>query len=93
MQIAVVGAGVAGAFCSKALKKMGAVVTVFEAGRGPGGRMSRRKEGQHQFDHGAQFFYAESDAFVRLACDQIKSICSAFATKYSILSIAARLKR
>ena len=65
MNIAVVGAGVAGAFCSKALKKMGVAVTVFEAGRGPGGRMARRKEGQHQFDHGAQFFYAESETFVR----------------------------
>ena len=36
MKIAVEGAGVAGAFCSNSLRKMGAAVTVFEAGRGPG---------------------------------------------------------
>ncbi len=66
MKIAVVGAGVAGAFCSKSLRKMGAAVTVFEAGRGPGGRMARRKEGAYQFDHGAQFFYGENETFLRL---------------------------
>jgi renalase len=66
MKVAVIGAGVAGAFCSKSLKKMGATVTVFEAGRGPGGRMARRREGAYQFDHGAQFFHGENETFLRL---------------------------
>ncbi len=65
MKVAVIGAGVAGAFCSKSLKKMGAAVTVFEAGRGPGGRMARRREGTYQFDHGAQFFHGENETFLR----------------------------
>ncbi|CAJ1952961.1 unnamed protein product [Cylindrotheca closterium] len=45
-----------GAACAQKLAENGASVTIFEAGRGVGGRMSTRKtEEGFQFDHGAQY--------------------------------------
>jgi len=38
-------------------------VTVFEKARGPGGRMSTRREGDLEFDHGAQYFTVGDDRF------------------------------
>jgi renalase len=66
--VAVIGAGVAGAACAAALARAGHHVTVFDKARGPGGRMSTRR-GQHvdaqplAFDHGAQFFTARDAGF------------------------------
>ncbi|MCO5613359.1 hypothetical protein L7F22_067635 [Adiantum nelumboides] len=59
--VAVVGAGAAGLACASRLAEHGFLVTVFDSGRGPGGRMSQRREkgsdGSHlYFDHGAQYF-------------------------------------
>ncbi|XP_021905768.1 uncharacterized protein LOC110820568 isoform X2 [Carica papaya] len=52
---------VSGAVCASALAKNGVSVSVFELGRGPGGRMSQRRENTGDgnellFDHGAPFF-------------------------------------
>jgi predicted NAD/FAD-dependent oxidoreductase len=38
-------------------------VTVFEKGRGSGGRMATRREGGYEFDHGAPYFTAGDGAF------------------------------
>ena len=92
MKIAVVGAGVAGAFCSNALKKMGISVTVFEAGRGPGGRMARRKEGEFQFDHGAQFFLAEREAFQRFFFSRHTRFISEMNNRFYIFSQVQEMK-
>lgn len=59
--VAVVGAGVAGLACASRLAEHGFPVTVFDSGRGPGGRMSQRRERASDgkillFDHGAQYF-------------------------------------
>lgn len=52
--IAIVGAGVAGAVCANQLALVGHAVTVFDKGRGPGGRTSsRRTDSGRRFDHGA----------------------------------------
>jgi renalase len=60
---AVIGAGLAGLTCARALADAGHSVVVFDKGRGLGGRMaSRRKEGWH-FDHGAVVLRATSDRF------------------------------
>jgi predicted NAD/FAD-dependent oxidoreductase len=57
--IAIIGAGMAGLACARALADAGVSVTVFEKSRGPGGRMSaRRTENGGSFDHGAQYFTA-----------------------------------
>ncbi len=52
LQVAVVGAGLAGLACARVLADAGLRVTVFEKSRGPGGRTSTRREGMFRFDHG-----------------------------------------
>lgn len=66
-RIAVVGAGIAGLLCARTLADHGLSVTLFDKGRGPGGRTSTRMTGGDQFDHGAQFFTARSPLLRRLA--------------------------
>ncbi|GAV78674.1 NAD_binding_8 domain-containing protein [Cephalotus follicularis] len=60
-KVAVVGSGISGAVCASTLAKNGVSVTLFESARGPGGRMSQRREMSEDgkellFDHGAPFF-------------------------------------
>jgi renalase len=62
LRIAVQGSGVAAAAVAERLCKRHEV-TVFEAGRGPGGRMSTRRAGAYQWDHGAQYFSPKTEAF------------------------------
>ena len=60
-RVAVVGSGISGAVCASLLARNGVSVTLFESARGPGGRMSYRKEITEDgkelvFDHGAPLF-------------------------------------
>ena len=72
MRIAIVGAGLAGLSCGARLRDAGHAVSLFDKGRGPGGRLSHRRSqtpiGEAQFDHGAQYFTAR-DADFRRAVD------------------------
>lgn len=61
--VAVIGAGVAGLACAQRLQRAGRHVVVFDKGRRPGGRVSTRRSGGVQFDHGAQFFTARDPRF------------------------------
>lgn len=67
LPIAVIGAGLAGISAARALIACGHAVTIFDKGRGPGGRLATRRieaEGRTlQFDHGAQYLRAESADF------------------------------
>lgn len=67
MRIVIIGAGMSGLACAQALERMGHSVTLFDKGRGPGGRMSTRRvplgETYIPFDHGAQFFTAHEARF------------------------------
>ncbi|MCB9779668.1 MAG: FAD-dependent oxidoreductase [Alphaproteobacteria bacterium] len=58
--VAVVGAGIAGLICARTLHDHGCRVTVFDKGRGPGGRTSTRRAtigaDPVRFDHGAPAF-------------------------------------
>jgi hypothetical protein len=58
LRVAVVGAGLAGLTAAHKLAAAGCDVVVAEKSRGPGGRMSTRREGDLRFDHGAQYFTA-----------------------------------
>ncbi|CAM6093243.1 unnamed protein product [Calypogeia fissa] len=58
--VAVIGAGVAGCVAASSLAERGIPVRLFEMGRGPGGRLSTRREKMGDgtellFDHGAQY--------------------------------------
>jgi len=59
---AVIGAGMAGLTCATALRAAGHGVLVLDKARGPGGRMSTRRQalgdGEAAFDHGAPAFAA-----------------------------------
>ena len=62
--VAVIGAGMAGITCARALVDAGFDVTVFEKSRGLGGRIATRRVGKTlTMDHGAQFITARSDVF------------------------------
>lgn len=71
-QVAVIGAGIAGAACAHALQQAGLAVQVFDKSRGAGGRLATRRcewldrEGQRwttRLDHGAVGITAHSAAF------------------------------
>jgi renalase len=66
-RIAVIGSGMSGLTCATELRAAGHEVTVFDKARGPGGRMSTRRQagatGAHTFDHGAQYFTARDPRF------------------------------
>jgi predicted NAD/FAD-dependent oxidoreductase len=71
-RVAIIGAGVAGLSCAAAIAKAvegdGPFVELFDQGsRGRGGRASSSRPTTHDpplvFDHGCQFFTAESEAF------------------------------
>uniref|UniRef100_A0A6N2KLI4 Amine oxidase domain-containing protein n=1 Tax=Salix viminalis TaxID=40686 RepID=A0A6N2KLI4_SALVM len=71
-KVVVVGSGISGAVCASALAKNGISVTLFESARGPGGRMSQRREISEDgkellFDHGAPFFSVSN-------CDVLKLV-------------------
>lgn len=63
MRIIVVGAGLSGLTAARELHAHGHTVTVFDKGRGVGGRLATRRAGNATFDHGAQFFTVRSDEF------------------------------
>ncbi len=61
-RIAIIGAGMAGLTLAHQLQH-NAEITLFEKSRGVSGRLATRRIGEFEFDHGAQFFTARSNAF------------------------------
>lgn len=63
-KIAIVGAGLSGLTAANYLSQEKNIqVTLFEKSRGVGGRMATRRAQPYDFDFGAQYFTARSDAF------------------------------
>jgi len=66
-KVAVIGAGMSGLTCARALAQRGVDVTVFDKGRGLGWRMAtRRADCDFQFDHGVQYITARTEGFATL---------------------------
>jgi predicted NAD/FAD-dependent oxidoreductase len=63
LPVAIIGAGLAGLSCARALQTAGVAVQLFDKSRGPAGRMSTRRGEGWQCDHGAQYFTARDPAF------------------------------
>ncbi len=61
--VAVIGAGLAGLACARALGEAGVPVRVFESQRAPGGRLATRRFAAASFDHGAQYLTASDAGF------------------------------
>jgi renalase len=64
--VAIIGAGVSGLACARALKDAGHEPVVFEKSRFPGGRAAARLTELGSFDHGAQYFTVKSDSFAKV---------------------------
>ena len=64
MQIAVIGAGIAGLACARRLVDAGHELVVFERSKSPGGRAATRRTEIGGFDHGAQYLTARHPSFV-----------------------------
>jgi len=60
----VVGAGVAGLACARALEDAGRPSIVFERSRGVGGRCATRRVSGQPVDHGAAFLHGSDEAFL-----------------------------
>lgn len=61
--VAVVGVGMAGATAARTLANNNHRVKLFDKARGVGGRMAWRREGDYEFDHGAQYFSVHDPRF------------------------------
>jgi len=74
--VAIIGAGISGLMAARTLQDHGIRVTVFDKGRGLGGRMSTRRIGNpgdgKTFDHGAQYFTARDRRFIRYVSSWIQ---------------------
>lgn len=71
---AVIGAGLAGLACARALAEAGVGITLFDKGRAAGGRLATRRaeapDGRRlAFDHGAQYLTARGRGFAALLAD------------------------
>jgi predicted NAD/FAD-dependent oxidoreductase len=65
LTVAIIGAGIAGLACARALRAHGIATEVFERGRAAGGRCATRRTDHGAFDHGAQSFTAGNPSFAQ----------------------------
>ena len=61
--LAIVGAGMAGLTAGRLCQKAGMAVTLYDKGRGVGGRCATRRRDDFSFDHGAQLVGANDGEF------------------------------
>ena len=73
MTIAIIGAGLAGLACARALTEAGREVRLFDKGRAVGGRLATKRlevgEATIRLDHGAQYLSARDPAFAALLAE------------------------
>ncbi|MEO6741106.1 MAG: FAD-dependent oxidoreductase [Chthoniobacteraceae bacterium] len=63
LNIAIIGAGIAGVSAANTLRARGCSVTLFEKSRGFGGRCATKRWEGHTVDHGAQYFTNRDERF------------------------------
>ena len=62
--IVIIGSGITGLACARALTAAGIAPVVLDKGRGIGGRLATRRIGAMQFDHGVQYVTAQNSSFL-----------------------------
>jgi len=70
--VAVVGAGIAGAACGRALVEAGVDVQVLERGHSGGGRLASRTLADRRVDTGASYLTARDERFVEVVDDWLR---------------------
>ncbi len=86
LTVAVVGGGLAGLTAATELATRGYTVTVFDKGRGPGGRMARRRANTYHFDHGAQYFTVRDPRFrARVAAWEAEGIVAPWPLRLGVV--------
>ena len=88
--VAIVGAGVTGLACARALVDGGAQVTVFDKGRSAGGRLATRREDAHVFDLGAQYFTVRDERFARVVA--ASGACAVWPGRLAALDVTGQLQ-
>ena len=83
LRIGIIGAGPAGLMAARTLADHGMEVTVFDKGRGPGGRTSTRLFDGGSVDHGAPFF--------RFTDERLKPLAGAWARQGLIARFKGRV--
>ena len=63
MNVAVIGAGIAGLTAARQLQRQGIKVTVFDKSKGTGGRLASRSLADGWIDHGAPYFSVDQQEF------------------------------
>lgn len=71
MDVAIVGAGAAGAAAAYALRDAAADVTVFEKSRGVCGRAATRRKAGCRYDHGANYVKSDDERVTRLVTREL----------------------
>lgn len=66
LEIAVIGAGIAGLTCARKLQQAGRQVIVFDKSRGLGGRLATRRLAGTHADHGVCYLQPKGEAFSQL---------------------------
>ncbi|MBV5260836.1 FAD-binding protein [Synechococcus moorigangaii CMS01] len=56
LDVAIVGAGLAGIYCGRQLQKRGLKIALFDKSRGIGGRLATRRVQDHPLDHGLSYW-------------------------------------
>ena len=85
-RVAVIGAGIAGLSCAVVLQQAGLKVSVFDKSHGVAGRMSTRREGDWQCDHGAQYFTARHPEFrAEVARWQLAGVAGPWSPRLQVL--------
>ena len=69
--ISIIGAGLSGLVAARELTGAGHEVTIYDKGRGVGGRLATRRVSDARLDHGAQFFTVRGEGFRRVVDDAI----------------------
>ncbi|BBY14512.1 hypothetical protein MLIT_01040 [Mycolicibacterium litorale] len=89
--MAVIGAGISGAACAKALRERDVAVDIFERGRAPGGRLASPMVQGRRVDLGAAYFTVKDEAFAAVVDDWVsRRLVHPWTDTFEVLSPGGR---